>query len=141
MLSLNFFIGKLIFCLLISFFPAKQRAMLLDWLNNTLPDLSLPLNASDEDLRMCLNDGTVLCRLLSRLRPGFVKEVVESFFHFSLLPSYAIKWNLDVKFQLLTFIFHSRKVIPIILQHVQRILEGFWQWWMTWGSLDLRCQT
>jgi kinesin family protein C2/C3 len=56
--------------------------MLLEWLNNTLPDLSLPLNSSDEDLRMCLSDGTVLCRLLSRLRPGFVKEVVESFFIF-----------------------------------------------------------
>jgi len=56
--------------------------MLLEWLNNTLPDLSLPLNASDEVLRMCLNDGTVLCRILNRLRPGSVKEVVECFFFF-----------------------------------------------------------
>lgn len=98
--------------------------MLLEWLNNTLPDLSLPLNASDEVLRMCLNDGTVLCRILNRLRPGSVKEVVECIiyiFIFSVLPSYAIKWKLDVKFQSLTFIFHSRKVIPIILQYVQKI--------------------
>ncbi|XP_075663168.1 kinesin-like protein KIN-14C [Castanea sativa] len=54
---------------------AKQRAILLEWLNNTLPDVNLPLNASDEDLRMCLIDGTILCRILNMLRIGSVNEV------------------------------------------------------------------
>ncbi|XP_035541871.1 kinesin-like protein KIN-14K isoform X2 [Juglans regia] len=49
---------------------AKKRAILVEWLNNTLPGLSLPLNASDEELRMCLIDGTILCRILNRLRIG-----------------------------------------------------------------------
>jgi len=54
---------------------AKQRAILLEWLNNTLPDVNLPLNASDEDLRMSLIDGTILCRILNMLRIGSVNEV------------------------------------------------------------------
>ncbi|KAG6672857.1 hypothetical protein I3842_16G080100 [Carya illinoinensis] len=49
---------------------AKKRAILVEWLNNTLPGLSLSLNASDEELRMCLIDGTILCRILNRLRIG-----------------------------------------------------------------------
>ncbi|XP_040999315.1 kinesin-like protein KIN-14K isoform X4 [Juglans microcarpa x Juglans regia] len=53
---------------------AKKRAILVEWLNNTLPGLSLPLNASDEELRMCLIDGTILCRILNRLRIGSVSE-------------------------------------------------------------------
>ncbi|KAG6672865.1 hypothetical protein I3842_16G080100 [Carya illinoinensis] len=54
---------------------AKKRAILVEWLNNTLPGLSLSLNASDEELRMCLIDGTILCRILNRLRIGSVSEV------------------------------------------------------------------
>jgi hypothetical protein len=78
---MHIFICKLIFPFYF-FLPAKQRAILLEWLNNTVPDLSLPLNASDEDIRMCLIDGTVLCRILNWLRPGSVYEVVESFVNF-----------------------------------------------------------
>ncbi|KAK6128118.1 hypothetical protein DH2020_038149 [Rehmannia glutinosa] len=39
---------------------AKQRATLLEWLNGILPDLSLPINASDEKVRALLIDGSVL---------------------------------------------------------------------------------
>ncbi|XP_042965113.1 kinesin-like protein KIN-14C isoform X8 [Carya illinoinensis] len=53
---------------------AKKRAILVEWLNNTLLGLSLSLNASDEELRMCLIDGTILCRILNRLRIGSVSE-------------------------------------------------------------------
>ena len=83
------FIYKLIFFFpFYFFFPAKQRAILLEWLNNTLPDVNLPLNASDEDLRMSLIDGTILCRILNMLRIGSVNEVVENFLNFSLTKSY-----------------------------------------------------
>lgn len=47
----------------------------MEWLNSLLPDLGLPVSASDEDLRSCLIDGTILCQILNRLRPGSVDEV------------------------------------------------------------------
>ncbi|OIS96398.1 kinesin kp1 [Nicotiana attenuata] len=53
---------------------AKQRAKLVEWLNSVLPHLRFPINASDEDLRAFLVDGTVLCQLLNKLRPGSVPE-------------------------------------------------------------------
>ncbi|CAI9754124.1 unnamed protein product [Fraxinus pennsylvanica] len=53
---------------------AKQRSTLVEWLNSVLPDLSLPINASDEELRGFLIDGTVLCRILNKLKPGSVTE-------------------------------------------------------------------
>ncbi|KAI7986685.1 Kinesin-like protein KIN-14K [Camellia lanceoleosa] len=52
----------------------KQRVALIEWLNSIISNLSLPTNASDEELRACLSDGTVLCRILNRLRPGSVIE-------------------------------------------------------------------
>ncbi|XP_076940830.1 kinesin-like protein KIN-14K [Bidens hawaiensis] len=48
---------------------AKTRTSVIEWLNSTLPNLNLPVNASDEELRTRLVDGTVLCRLMNRLRP------------------------------------------------------------------------
>ncbi|KAL3512250.1 hypothetical protein ACH5RR_024967 [Cinchona calisaya] len=57
---------------------AKQRAILVEWLNGLLPNFSLPLNASDEELRAFLVDGTVLCQLLNKLKPGSVTESSES---------------------------------------------------------------
>ncbi|MCE3216440.1 hypothetical protein HAX54_006507, partial [Datura stramonium] len=53
---------------------AKQRAQLVEWLNSVLPHLSLPISASDEDLRALLVDGSVLCQLLNKLKPGSVPE-------------------------------------------------------------------
>ncbi|XP_051115035.1 kinesin-like protein KIN-14K [Andrographis paniculata] len=54
---------------------AMQRASLVGWLNSILPDLRLPLNASDEEFQSVLADGFVLCRILNKLRPGSVAEV------------------------------------------------------------------
>ncbi|CAN6714314.1 unnamed protein product [Malus baccata var. baccata] len=52
----------------------KRRAYLVEWLNSLVPNLGLPTNASYEDLRSCLIDGTVLCQMLNRLRPGLVDK-------------------------------------------------------------------
>ncbi|KAL0318467.1 UNVERIFIED_CONTAM: Kinesin-like protein KIN-14K [Sesamum angustifolium] len=52
---------------------AKQRANLVEWLNGTL-DLSLPINASDEELRAFLVDGSIFCQILNKLKPGSVAE-------------------------------------------------------------------
>ncbi|MCD9558805.1 hypothetical protein HAX54_016425 [Datura stramonium] len=53
---------------------AKQRATLVEWINSLLPYLSLSVNASDEELRADLVDGTILCQLLNKLKPGFIPE-------------------------------------------------------------------
>ncbi|KAG7548783.1 Kinesin motor domain [Arabidopsis suecica] len=46
---------------------------LVEWLNETLPYLKLPWEASEEELRACLVDGTVLCNLLNQLSPGSMR--------------------------------------------------------------------
>lgn len=48
---------------------------LVEWLNHMIPHLNLPLEASEEELRACLIDGTVLCSILSKLNPGLVEMV------------------------------------------------------------------
>ncbi|XP_057770575.1 kinesin-like protein KIN-14K [Salvia miltiorrhiza] len=53
---------------------AKHQASLVEWLNGVLPDLRVPANASDEELRDILIDGSVLCRILNKLKPGSVPE-------------------------------------------------------------------
>ncbi|KAJ4713391.1 Kinesin-like protein [Melia azedarach] len=58
---------------------AKQRALLIEWLNSILPNLNFPTRASDEELRALLIDGTALCQILKRLRPVSVNEVDYSY--------------------------------------------------------------
>ncbi|KAG7956584.1 hypothetical protein I3843_11G131300 [Carya illinoinensis] len=50
-----------------------RQSSLVEWLNGMLPHLSLPLEASEEELRACLSDGTVLCSVLNKLSPGLVE--------------------------------------------------------------------
>ncbi|KAJ7970378.1 Kinesin-like protein [Quillaja saponaria] len=52
---------------------AKHRAILAEWLSSLIPSLSLSQSPSDEQFRACLIDGTVLCQILNKLRPGLVK--------------------------------------------------------------------
>ncbi|KAL3748772.1 hypothetical protein ACJRO7_009928 [Eucalyptus globulus] len=53
---------------------AKQRVLLIEWLSSMCPDLALPLQASDEELRSSLIDGSALCQILKRLRPSNINE-------------------------------------------------------------------
>ncbi|GMJ04411.1 hypothetical protein like AT1G63640 [Hibiscus trionum] len=46
---------------------------LVDWLNAMLPDLRLPLDMTEEELRGCLIDGTIFCTILNKLHPGSVE--------------------------------------------------------------------
>ncbi|OMO58651.1 hypothetical protein COLO4_34467 [Corchorus olitorius] len=46
---------------------------LVEWLNGMLPELRLPLDATEEELRECLNDGAIFCTILNKLRPGSVE--------------------------------------------------------------------
>jgi hypothetical protein len=56
-------------------FLGYQRSSLVEWLNGMLPHLSLPLEASEEELRACLIDGTVLCCILKKLSRGSIDIV------------------------------------------------------------------
>ncbi|GAB4834416.1 hypothetical protein Ancab_032672 [Ancistrocladus abbreviatus] len=49
-----------------------------EWFNIILPNLNLPLEASEDDMRVMLLDGTILCRILNRLSPGMVEMGVNS---------------------------------------------------------------
>ncbi|XP_019059322.1 PREDICTED: kinesin-like protein KIN-14G isoform X2 [Tarenaya hassleriana] len=51
----------------------KGHQSLVEWLNEMLPYLNLPRDASEEELRACFMDGTVLCSLLNQLSPGSVR--------------------------------------------------------------------
>lgn len=48
----------------------------MEWLNFIVPYLRLPMDASEEEIRACLIDGTVLCRILNKLCPGSVEMVI-----------------------------------------------------------------
>ncbi|KGN50095.1 kinesin-like protein KIN-14J isoform X1 [Cucumis sativus] len=52
---------------------SKLKLELVEWLNCMLPHINLPLDASDEELRLCLSDGSVLCSILDKLCPGAVQ--------------------------------------------------------------------
>ncbi|CAN0907645.1 Kinesin-like protein KIN-14J [Linum grandiflorum] len=53
---------------------------LVDWLNDLFPYLNLPSETSEEELRDCLIDGTVLCSILNKLRPGLIDMVKRASF-------------------------------------------------------------
>ncbi|KAJ8773027.1 hypothetical protein K2173_028204 [Erythroxylum novogranatense] len=53
----------------------KQHTLVVEWVNNVLPHVDLPQNASTEELRSCLIDGTVLLQILDRLKPGYLNKV------------------------------------------------------------------
>ncbi|RDY11103.1 Kinesin-like protein KIN-14O, partial [Mucuna pruriens] len=55
----------------------KHRLLLVKWLTSLLPALSFPIYVTDGELRACLSNGTVLCLILNKLRPGTVNVVSE----------------------------------------------------------------
>ncbi|XP_039800202.1 kinesin-like protein KIN-14K [Panicum virgatum] len=52
---------------------ANRRAELVKWLNALLPEVNLPSDSSDEELRELLGDGVVLCRIANTLIPGVLE--------------------------------------------------------------------
>ena len=57
---LHAFIHELsLFCL--SFSSVKHKAILVPWLNSLLPTFSLPTNINDNELRLGLSNGNILC--------------------------------------------------------------------------------
>ncbi|XP_019424122.1 PREDICTED: kinesin-like protein KIN-14J isoform X2 [Lupinus angustifolius] len=52
----------------------SQLVSVLNWINAVLPNLNLPLETSEEELRSWLRDGFVLCSILDKLAPGSVER-------------------------------------------------------------------
>ncbi|KAL5551636.1 hypothetical protein UlMin_001812, partial [Ulmus minor] len=55
----------------------NQKSSVVEWLHYMLPHFKLPKEASWEELRACLIDGTVLCSILNKLCPGSVELASE----------------------------------------------------------------
>ncbi|XP_072959535.1 kinesin-like protein KIN-14M isoform X1 [Typha angustifolia] len=53
---------------------AKKRSDVIGWLNGLFSDFNMPLDASEEEFRARLVDGTVLCAILRRLCPDYLEE-------------------------------------------------------------------
>lgn len=49
---------------------AKRRVFVIEWLNNLFPGLDIPLEASEEELRVQLFDGRILCSIVNQLDPN-----------------------------------------------------------------------
>lgn len=109
---------------------AKHQATLLEWLNGILPDLRMPVNASDEEIRGCLIDGSVLCRILNRLKPGSVAEVNHAWFGFH---HHGLSFFLYV-FSRVAFLFLRHN-------HALKMFKDFCQQWMKWGCQGFRWLT
>nr|AMS24249.1 kinesin 14-IIc protein [Marsilea vestita] len=54
-----------------------RRYQAATWLQRTVGPLDLPIDPSEEDMRLCLRDGTVLSRLLNKLDPTLISKVLE----------------------------------------------------------------
>ncbi|KAG4156084.1 hypothetical protein ERO13_D03G151400v2 [Gossypium hirsutum] len=54
-------------------FEGDWLSSLVDWLNAIFPDLRLPLDMTEDELRGCLIDGTIFCTILNKLHPGSVE--------------------------------------------------------------------
>jgi len=57
-----------------------RRSDVAAWLNNMFDTLHLPDEPSEEDLRACLNNGSILCKLMNKLNPGSISKVTLHFY-------------------------------------------------------------
>lgn len=53
---------------------AKKQTDVIEWLNNLFPDFNLPPEASEEELRARLADGSVLYAIVRMTKPGLLEE-------------------------------------------------------------------
>lgn len=52
-----------------------KRLAAVEWLNSIFPSPKLSLEATEEELRAFLKDGTIFYTILYNLRPGLIPEV------------------------------------------------------------------
>ncbi|KAJ7561853.1 hypothetical protein O6H91_03G044200 [Diphasiastrum complanatum] len=57
---------------------AIRRFQAITWLQNVVGSLGISNEPSEEELRLCLRNGLVLCNLMNRIHPGAIPKIVES---------------------------------------------------------------
>ncbi|KAG0613123.1 hypothetical protein M758_6G078800 [Ceratodon purpureus] len=57
---------------------ATRRQQAILWLQEMVGDLGLSRDSTEEDLRLCLRNGLVLCKLINKVQPGAVTKVVSN---------------------------------------------------------------
>jgi hypothetical protein len=118
----------------------SRLALLIEWINAVLPNFNLPLETSEEELRECLRDGSVLCSILDKLVPGSL-EVVGYCLLFSNWAEIKLElFSLYYYFSLSSeeYIFNFREAV---LWMSRWMLKGFWWPWMNLDCQDLKFQT
>ncbi|KAG0585317.1 hypothetical protein KC19_2G003100 [Ceratodon purpureus] len=55
---------------------ATRRQQAILWLQESVGDLGLSNDSTEEDLRICLRNGITLCKLINKVQPGAVLKVV-----------------------------------------------------------------
>nr|XP_017239833.1 PREDICTED: kinesin-4-like [Daucus carota subsp. sativus] len=88
----------------------KQRSLLIEWINNTLVNVNLPGNASDEDLRAFLVDGSVLCEVLNKYKPGSIEVIQYGSGNSSKIGSENVKKLLAAMYEMGLPIFQVRDI-------------------------------
>ncbi|XP_002992813.2 kinesin-like protein KIN-14F [Selaginella moellendorffii] len=57
---------------------ATRRFQAASWINKIVGCSKIPSEPSEDELRLCLRNGALLCRLMNRIEPGSVSKVVET---------------------------------------------------------------
>ncbi|MCO5600395.1 hypothetical protein L7F22_054507 [Adiantum nelumboides] len=57
---------------------AARRSQAASWLQKMVGPLNMPSDPSEEELRLCLRNGLVLCNLINKIHPGAVLKIVEN---------------------------------------------------------------
>eukprot|EP00253_Pinus_taeda_P031313 PITA_31313 len=63
---------------------ANRRFQATAWIESVVGSLDIPCDASEEEFRLCLRNGIILCNLINKVQPGAVSKVVAN--HVSSLP-------------------------------------------------------
>lgn len=56
-------------------YSATRRHQANLWLQEMVGDLGLSYDSTEEDLRLCLRNGLILCKLINKVQPGAVPKV------------------------------------------------------------------
>ncbi|KAI5072317.1 hypothetical protein GOP47_0012423 [Adiantum capillus-veneris] len=57
---------------------AERRFQAASWIQSMVGPLHLSAEPSEDEFRLCLRNGIVLCNLINRVRPGSVPKIVDS---------------------------------------------------------------
>ncbi len=72
--GLRFVFGAPFLCACVAF-SANRRVLAASWLQEMVGITSLPNEPSEEEFRLCLRNGLILCNAINKVHPGAVPKV------------------------------------------------------------------